>query len=79
MKSFRTWKSAQRASWHALSLSQQSGWLTGLITLGATMTALSATLSAPSFWQGFLVGVWSVWTVLGMIALLAVQWVARKR
>ena len=75
---FRSWKKLQRAHWRQLSLQQQSGWLTGLIALGATMTAVSATELVPTFWQGFMTGVWGTGTALLVGLLVAIQVSARS-
>ncbi len=79
MTTFRSWKQLQRSRWRQLSLQQQSGWLTGLIALGATMTAISAVELAPTFWQGFMTGVWGTGTVLLIGLLVAIQVSARSR
>lgn len=76
---FRSWKPLQRARWRQLSLQQQSGWLTGLIALGATMTAISATQLDPVFWQGFMTGVWGTATAVLVGLLVAIQASARNR
>jgi hypothetical protein len=76
---FRSWKQLQRARWRQLSWQRQSGWLVGIIALGATMTAISATQVEPSYWQGFMTGVWGSGTVMVIGFLVAIQISARNR
>ncbi len=79
MTGFKQWKQSQFSHWNRLSLQRQSGWLIGLIALGATMTTTSATATVPAFWQGLMSGIWGSGTAV-LIALLAViQFRARKR
>lgn len=79
MMRFRSWKPSQRVRWRQMSVSQQSGWLTGLIALGATMTAVSATQLEPVFWQGFMTGAWGTGTAVLIGLLVGVQVSARHR
>ncbi len=79
MMGFRSWKQLQHVRWRQLSLRQQSGWLTGLIALGATMAAVSATQLEPAFWQGFMTGVWGAGTAVLIGLLVAIQVSARNR
>jgi hypothetical protein len=79
MMSFRSWQQLQRVRWRQLSLQQQSGWLTGLISLGATMIAVSVTQLQPAFWRGFVTGVWGTGTAVLIGLLVAIQVSARNR
>ncbi len=42
---------------------RRTATLTGLIALGATMIAVTATSPIPPFWRGFMTGVWCAGTV----------------
>ncbi|NMP24148.1 hypothetical protein [Sulfobacillus harzensis] len=79
MMGFRSWKPSQRVRWRQMSVPQQSGWLTGLIALGATMTAVSATQLEPVFWRGFMTGVWGTGTAVLIGLLVGIQVSARHR
>ena len=74
----RSDKQSSHARWAQLSVPQRSGWLTGLIALGATLTAISATQLEAPFWQGFLTGVWSTGTAVLIGWLVAIQIAARN-
>ncbi len=80
MTTLKKWKLVQWKRWNQLPLQQRSGWLVGLIALGATMTAVSATqLTSPAFWRGFITGIWASDTLILIGFLALIQFQARKR
>ena len=78
MSGFRAWKQSQRQHWNNLNLKQQSGWLTGMIALGTTMTVVAATNPIPAFWQGLMTGIWGSGTAALIVWLVAIQVASRR-
>jgi hypothetical protein len=73
MMGWRSWKAAQRARWAKMTWGQQSGWLTGVVAFCATLIGVSMSVHLPRYWAGALTGFWTVWTFLGIWALVTLQ------
>lgn len=63
----------KQTHWSERSFKQRTGYISGLVALGATMTGVTAVTPIPLFWRGFMTGVWVSLTIAAIVWQVTLQ------